>query len=208
MAAGVVVRFARGPTGAEFYLLCYLALLLITPWLVETRFYTVFAPWLALYLIDGAQWLGRIALRREDRARIFSCALVALLIAINLLSIARYDFHDRWSRRDNDEARMFAWGAAMLGPDDVVLASDPFAFYVMYRRYALSYAVSEQKYQPRYRLEAYLAGGGRADAILFPATDQNVVANSLTHFGLEMNQPLRSPEGWTFARLARSLGAP
>ena len=208
MAAGVVVRFARGPTGVEFYLLCYLALLLVTPWLVETRFYTVLAPWLALYLIDGAQWLGRIALRREDRARIFSYALVAAMIAINLLSIARYDFRDRWSRRGNDEARMFAWGATMLGPGDVVLTSDPFAFYVLYRRHALSYTMSEQKYQPRYRLEAYLAGGGRADAILFPTTDQEVVANSLVHFGLAMNQPQRSPEGWTFARLARARGAP
>lgn len=208
MAIGFVARFIRGPTAAEFYLLGYLALLLVTPWLVETRFYTVLAPWLVLYLIEGTEFVARAVLRRDDRARLASRALVALLIAINLLSIARYHFDDRWSRRDNEQARMFAWGAAMLQRDDVLLTLDPFAFYVLYRHQGLSYAAGEQKYPPRYRLDAYLAGGGRVDAILFPASDRDMVTGSLAHFGLTMFETVHSLAGWTFGRLARAPAAP
>lgn len=202
---GGLLRFRRGPTAAEWYLIPYLGLLWLTPWLVETRFFTVLVPWLALYLIEAVEWLAARFTRRESLSRWSARAVVGVLIAVNLVLIARYDFTDRWSRRDNPEAAMYEWGSTLLDPDEVVLTRDPFAFYVMTGRRALSYTDSEQKYQPPYRLPAYLAGGGRVEAVLYPDTPDETakVRRCLAAHELAMDEPVVR-DGAVFARI-RSL---
>ncbi len=203
MAIGFVVRCRRGPTVVEFYLLAYLALLLVIPWLVETRFYTVLVPWLAVYLLEGGEQVARLAARRPDFARGAALMLVFILVLVNVTLIAQYRFTDRWSQRGNEQARLFRWGADRLQPGQIVLTADPFAFFVAHRFQGLSYAVGEQKYQPQFRLEAYVAGGGRLDAILFPSSDREVVQRALAHLGLTMGKETLSAEGWVLAPLQR-----
>jgi len=202
MLLGYVLRWIRGPTAAEFYLACYLALLWLTPWLVETRFFTVLVPWLIFYLLTAVDFIARWIWRQDDKAIWAGRVLVIALTVVNLFLLATYDFRDRWSRINNDEAAMYAWGAEQLDPDDVVLTRDPFAFYVLHRHPAMSYTVSEQKYQPRFRLSSYLAGGGRVDAILFSESENTVVTESLAFYDLSMEIAARHPAGWILAEIS------
>jgi len=199
---GYLLRFRRGPTAAEWYIIPHLGLLWATPWLVETRFFTVLVPWLALYLMEAVEWLAARFSRREGVVRWSARAVVGLLLTVNLVLIVRYDFTDRWSRRDNPEAAMYEWGATRLDRDEVILTRDPFAFYVMTGLQALSYTAAEQKYQPPYRLPAYLAGGGRIDAVLYLDTPAELekVRRCLDAHHLAMDEP-EVRNGAAFARI-------
>lgn len=189
-----------GPTAAEFYLPCYLALLWITPWLVETRFFTVLVPWLVLYLYEGTEWLALRIAHREPWARRFATAVVLLLTGVNLVLIGQYKFVDRWSRIQNDEAEAYQLYANWLDPRDVVLTHDPFAFFMMTGIHAMSYTTGEQKYQPSYRLPAYLQKGGRVNAVLYPDADAEAVQKLLQDQGWEVKNP-QSQKHWNFGRL-------
>ncbi|HPQ68742.1 MAG TPA: hypothetical protein PKW95_06405 [bacterium] len=199
MALGFFQRLIRGPTAAEYYLVLYLALLWLTPWLVRTRFFTVLAPWLAYYLIQGIDQVSRWVTRRDFLAQWVTRVIVLALVATNLASLATYDFHDRWSRIDNNEARMYEWGARQVEPGQLVLVRDPFAFYVLHGKQALSYSVSEQKYQPPYRLSRYLQQGGKVDAILYARTEKPVVERALDRYRLQVKETVIHPAGWALA---------
>lgn len=199
MAIGFARQWIRGPTAAEFYLVFYLALLWLTPWLVETRFFTVLAPWLVYYLIEGLEQVGRWLTRRDFIAQWLARVIVLALVATNLVSLASYDFTDRWSRKNNNEARMYQWGADQLAATDVILVRDPFAFYVLHGKQAISYAVSEQKYQPPYRLSTYLKQGGRVDAILYARSEKPVVNKAVALYGLQVKETVIHPAGWSLA---------
>ncbi len=200
IGVGYLRQWVRGPTAAEFYLLPYLALLLVTPWLVETRFYTVLVPWLALYLLLAIEWLARLLLRNDARARLATRAMAGALFAVALVLVVQYDFVDRWSRNENPEAAAYAWASELTGAEEVVLTRDPFAFHVLTGRLAMSYTASEQKYQPPYRLPGYLAGGGRLDAVLYPLSEEGEVRQRLAEAGLSM-QPPQKLQNWVFARI-------
>lgn len=206
MLVGYGLRWIRGPTAVEFYLVAYLGLLWLTPWVVETRFFTVLAPWLALYLLEALAWLAGGVGGGKNWRRWAVRLAAAGLIAVNLASLAGYDFVDRWSRRDNDEARMYQWGAKHMAEGEVLLTRDPFAFFVLHRRQAMSYSVSEQKYQPPYRLSAYLAGGGKVHALLFHQRDEQAAQACIVRYGLAVDEDLRTEQGWVFLRLAPQVG--
>jgi hypothetical protein len=197
LVLGYVLRFRRGPTAAEFYLPCYLALLWVTPWLVETRFFTVLVPWLVLYLWEALERLAHLRVRSDRQARRMALAGLLALVLINLVSIGRYHFIDRWSQNQNDEAEAYRWAAGMLQPSDVVLTRDPFAFYLLTGLHAMSYTASEQKYQPPYHLPNYLAKGGRVQAILFPQADSAAVEKLLAERGWQ-TRLIKNEKLWNF----------
>lgn len=204
---GFSLQWIRGPTAVEFYIIPYLGLLLVTPWLVETRFFTVLVPWLLLYLFDAvallAEKVGRATRLQAQRAAI---GFFAALLLVAAVLVARYDFVDRWSRQQNDEATAYRWATALTAPDDVVLTRDPFAFYVLTGRRSMSYSASEQKYQPPYRLPGYLANGGRLNAVVFPESEEPAVRRRLAEARLSAHEARRR-DGWVFARLAPAAPA-
>jgi len=197
---GYVRQWIRGPTAAEFYVLFYTALLLVTPWLVETRFYTVLMPWLALYLILAVEWIAGGLLRDKRRAWIAGCAAAVVIAAAAMATALTYDFVDRWSQKENPEAAAYQWAKSLTTAEDVVLTRDPFALYVVTGRRAMSYTAGEQKYQPLYRLPGYLAAGGRLDAVLYPVVEREEVERRLTDAGLRMGD-LQRHGRWAFGRL-------
>jgi len=201
MALGHARQWIRGPTAAEFYLLPYIGLLWVTPWLVETRFFTVLVPWLLLYLFDAVAWLsGRFGRATPAGAERVGVGLFIGLLLVAATIIARYDFTDRWSRIQNPEADAYEWAVSLTQPGDVVMTRDPFALYVLTGRRAMSYTASEQKYQPRYRLPGYLAGGGRLDALLYPESEADIALTRTKEAGLTAFE-MRHRDGWVFARL-------
>jgi hypothetical protein len=200
LVVGYFRRLARGPTAAEFYVPPYLVLLLVTPWLVETRFFTVLAPWLALYLVDGFEVLSRPILKTDARAWRAARIGAALVIAAAAVVAVRYDFVDRWSQNENPEAAAYFAAAARVPADAVVLTRDPFAFYVLTDRHAMSYTAGEQKYQPPYRLPGYLAADGRLDFALYPVAESGEVAARLAEAGL-MQTTLLNLDAWRLTAL-------
>ena len=159
--------------------LAYLALILITPWLREPRFYTVILPLMIVYLSVGVDRVGKwVNLRSETGPRLFA-AICLGIVAANLVGVVVDDRVNPWSAKENKDYQLALFAKDLLPNDAVVLAHDHCAFYLLTGRKSLSFTPSEQKFHTRYKLDAYLARGGRVDYIAWTQGDDKLVADFL-----------------------------
>ena len=214
MLIGYLWRFVRERSVAEWITAAYCGLIMITPWLEEPRFFTVILPLLILYLYEGIRGISVGAAMVHDRivhgdfyharklvgepavtaeeieqeqprwAPLIFMVFCTVVFAANLAFVIADDHRNPWSAVDHPDYELAKWAKDKIPEGAVVLAHDSSAFYLNTGRHSLSFTASEQKYLPQYKLEPYLARGGRIDYIAWVAGDDELVKRFLKQHGL------------------------
>ncbi|MDP8254403.1 MAG: glycosyltransferase family 39 protein [Candidatus Alcyoniella australis] len=208
MAIGWLYSLIRRRRAADFYVPPYLGVVLIIPWLVENRFFTVLIPFMLDYLVCGVFAVGGIvtfALRRDRRslerpARKVAVALLALIALINIGLLSTYDGRNKWCARDNGAHAACIAATKLLDPGEIVLTHDSLAFSALTGIRSLSYMPGEQKYLEPFDIGPYMRSGGHIDAILFPRDDARRVARFIEQWDLVRVQ-LADAAGWNLLRV-------
>lgn len=185
LAVGFGYRAWKKRSVLETTTLAYCALIIITPWLTEPRFFTVIGPLLIVYLAQGVDRVAHGFSRKDAdrRAGTAFAALCGILMLVNLIGVVLDDRVNPWSAKNHPDHRLAMFARPHLPPDAIVLAHDHCAFYLLTGRKSLSFTASEQKFRPFYKLDAYLDRGGRVDYIAWTQGDDELVREWLAERG-------------------------
>ena len=186
MLAGFLYRMFKERSVLEGVTLAYCGLIFVTPWLREPRFFTVILPLLIVYLSQGvdlfAKWVVRA--KKETVGPALFAVICTVIVLANLAGVLFDNQVNPWSAKNNEDYELAKFAEEYLPEGAVVLAHDHCAFYLLTGNKSLSFTPSEQKFLPQYKLDSYLAKGGRTDYITWTKGDQELVERFLSQNGL------------------------
>ena len=177
MGIGFVKRLIRNRSPLEGVTITYCGLIFLTPWLGGPRFFTVILPALLIYLHEGVGVAARAIFKKQGAAyagAIFAVLAMGIFFA-NLTGVVTDDQVNPWSARNHPDYQLARFADPYLDENDIVLAHDHCAFFLLTGNHSLSFMAAEQKFHPVFQLETYLLRGGRVDWIAWDKDDRDPI---------------------------------